>query len=122
MASSTIIRRLRIGRSEQLDLLARECGRIYTQALTMHWRFMSTKGKAIRPLCLRSLNCSSLLSEHTTDACVKAFREAALSIVLSRRGKRNNRIPDDGIELEFRQRGGERAVCLKVIRQERDGK
>jgi putative transposase len=68
-----IIRRLKIGRSEQLDVLALECGRLYSKTVVCFWRTVRHKGLWLKPSStMRWLN-SDRLHAHTADACVQVF-------------------------------------------------
>ena len=67
------VRRVYIGTSEQLDTLARECGRIYSQTLVFFWRTVRRQGVWLKPQHLMRLYPSHTLHAHTADACVQAF-------------------------------------------------
>jgi len=43
------VRRVKIGTSEQLDTLARECGRLYSQTLVSFWRTVRHQGIWLGP-------------------------------------------------------------------------
>jgi putative transposase len=78
------IRRVKIGKTEQLDELARECGRLYSETLVFFWRTVRHKGIWLKPKHLMRLYTSHRLHAHTADACVQAFF-AALNSWLERR-------------------------------------
>jgi len=67
------VRRVHIGRTAQLDELARECGRLYSQTLVFFWRTVRHKGLWLKPKHLMRLFTSHQLHAHTADACVQAF-------------------------------------------------
>jgi putative transposase len=67
------VRRLSIGTSEQLDTLARESGRLYTQTLVSFWRTVRHQGIWLKPKHLMRWHTSHSLHAHTADACVQAF-------------------------------------------------
>jgi putative transposase len=67
------VRRVKIGETEQLDELARECGRLYTETLVFYWRTVRRKGVWLKPKHLMQLYTSHKLHAHTADACVQAF-------------------------------------------------
>src|SRR5215469_15772101 len=67
------VRRVKIGTSQQLDTLARECGRLYTQALVSFWRIVRKKGVWLKPKHLMRWHTSDKLHAHTADACVQSF-------------------------------------------------
>ena len=64
---------MQIGTSEQLDTLARECGRLYSQTLVSFWRTVRQKGIWLGPKHLMRWHTSHLLHAHSADACVQAF-------------------------------------------------
>jgi putative transposase len=67
------VRRVKIGTSEQLDTLARECGRLYSQTLVSFWRTVRHQGLWLGPKDLMRWHTSHALHAHTADACVQAF-------------------------------------------------
>lgn len=67
------VRRVKIGKTAQLDELARECGRLYSQTLVFFWRTVRHKGLWLKPKHLMRLFSSKKLHAHTADACVQAF-------------------------------------------------
>lgn len=67
------VRRVKIGKTAQLDELARECGRLYSQTLVSFWRTVRHKGIWLAPKHLMRWQTSSKLHAHTADACVQAF-------------------------------------------------
>ena len=67
------VRRVKIGTSAQLDELARECGRLYSQALVSFWRTVRHTGIWLKPKHLMRWHTSPKLHAHTADACVQAF-------------------------------------------------
>jgi putative transposase len=67
------VRRLNIGKTDQLDELARECGRLYSQTLVSFWRIVRHKGIWLKPKHLMRWYSSDKLHAHTADACVQAF-------------------------------------------------
>ena len=67
------VRRVNIGKTAQLDELARECGKLYSQTLVFFWRTVRHKGIWLQPKHLMRLFTSKKLHAHTADACVQAF-------------------------------------------------
>ena len=67
------VRRVKIGTSEQLNELAQECGRLYSQTLVSFWRTVRHKGIWLQPKHLMRWHSSKKLHAHTADACVQAF-------------------------------------------------
>ena len=66
------VRRVHIGKTQQLDELARECGQLYSQTLVFFWRTVRHKGLWLKPKHLMRLYTSHKLHAHTADACVQA--------------------------------------------------
>lgn len=67
------VRRIKIGKTAQLDELARECGKLYSQTVVFFWRTVRHKGLWLKPKHLMRLFTSNKLHAHTSDACVQAF-------------------------------------------------
>ena len=67
------VRRVNIGKTEQLDELAHECGRLYSQTLVSFWRTVRHKDIWLQPKHLMRWHTSKKLHAHTADACVQAF-------------------------------------------------
>lgn len=67
------VRRVKLGRTAQLDELAHECGNLYSQALVFFWRTVRHKGIWLKPKHLMRLFTSEKLHAHTSDATVQAF-------------------------------------------------
>ncbi len=67
------VRRVHIGKTAQLDELARECGRLYSLCLVFFWRTVRKKGIWLKPKHLMRLFPSNKLHAHTADACIQAF-------------------------------------------------
>jgi putative transposase len=73
------VRRVSLGKTTQLDELARECGRLYSQTVTSFWRTVRHKGIWLGPKHLMRWHTSDQLHAHTADACVQAFFAALKS-------------------------------------------
>jgi putative transposase len=67
------VRRVHIGKTTQLDELAHECGRLYSQTVVSFWRTVNHKGIWLKPKHLMRWHNSKKLHAHTADACVQAF-------------------------------------------------
>ncbi len=67
------VRRVYIGKTDLLDELARECGKLYSQTVISFWRTVRHKGIWLKPKHLMRWHTSSKLHAHTADACVQAF-------------------------------------------------
>ena len=55
------VRRVNIGKTAQLDELARECGRLYSQTLSSFWRTVRHKGIWLKPKHLMRWHASEKL-------------------------------------------------------------
>ena len=73
------VRRVTIGQTPQLDELARECGKLYSQTVVFFWRTVRHKGIWLAPKHLMRLFTSDKLHAHTSDACVQSFFAALKS-------------------------------------------
>src|SRR5260221_13169213 len=73
------VRHVKIGKSTQLDELARECGRLYSACLVSFWRTVRHQGIWLSPAQLMRWHTSKQLHAHTADACVQAFFDALKS-------------------------------------------
>lgn len=73
------VRRVNIGKTAQLDRLARESGKLYSQTVTSFWRTVRKKGIWLKPSHLMRWHTSDKLHAHTADACVQAFFAALKS-------------------------------------------
>ncbi len=67
------VRRVNIGKTAQLDELARECGRLYSQTLVSFWRTVRHKDIWLKPKHLMRWHTSKKRHAHTADACVQSF-------------------------------------------------
>jgi hypothetical protein len=67
------VRRVNIGKTAQLEELARECGRLYSQTVVSFWRTVRHKGIWLAPKHLMRWHTCDKLHAHTADACVQAF-------------------------------------------------
>jgi putative transposase len=73
------VRRVTIGKTAQLDELAHECGKLYSQTVLFFWRTVRHKGIWLAPKHLMRLFTSPKLHAHTSDACVQSFFAALKS-------------------------------------------
>ena len=67
------VRRVAIGKTEQLDALAHACGELYSQTVVSYWRMVRKHGLWLKPKHLMRWHTSLLLHAHTSDATVQAF-------------------------------------------------
>ena len=67
------VRRLNIGKTEQLDELASASGELYSRVVVLFWRTVRKKGVWLKPSSLMRWQNSDRLHAHTADACAQAF-------------------------------------------------
>ena len=67
------VRKLKIGRSEQMDALARAAGDLYSQVVVWFWRAVRHKDLWLKAKHMMRWLTSTLLHAHTSDAIVQAF-------------------------------------------------
>ena len=67
------VRKLKIGRSEQMDALARAAGDLYSQVVVWFWRTVRHKDLWLKAKHMMRWLTSTLLHAHTSDAIVQAF-------------------------------------------------
>jgi putative transposase len=67
------VRRVTLGKTQQLDELAHACGEVYTKTLVSFWRTVRHKGVWLRASHMMRWHTSDQLHAHTADACVQAF-------------------------------------------------
>src|SRR4051794_38500553 len=73
------VRRVNLGKTVQLDELAHECGKLYSQTVVFFWRTVRHTGIWLAPKHLMRLFSSEKLHAHTSDACVQSFFAALKS-------------------------------------------
>jgi putative transposase len=79
MARLYTVRRLKIGRTEQMDALARAAGELYSQVVVWFWRTVRHKGLWLQAKHLMRWLTSALLHAHSSDAVVQSFFAALAS-------------------------------------------
>ena len=67
------VRKLKIGRSEQMDNLAHAAGTLYSQVVLSYWRTVRHKGLWLKAKHLMRWHTSPLLHAHSADALVQSF-------------------------------------------------
>jgi putative transposase len=80
------VRRLKIGRTEQMDALARAAGELYSQVVVRFWRTVRHKELWLHAKHLMRWLTSTLLHAHSSDAVVQAFFAALASWRERRKG------------------------------------
>ena len=68
-----VVRRLKIGRTEQMDALARAAGTLYSQVVVWFWRTVRHKDLWLKAKHLMRWLTSALLHAHSSDAVVQSF-------------------------------------------------
>src|SRR5436305_15298552 len=79
MARRYTVRRLKIGRTEQMDALARAAGDLYSQVVVWFWRTVRHKKLWLNAKHLMRWLTSALLHAHSSDAVVQSFFAALAS-------------------------------------------
>ena len=79
MARLYTVRKVKIGRTEQMDALARAAGDLYSQVVVWFWRTVRHKDLWLKPKHLMRWLTSALLHAHSSDAVVQAFFAALAS-------------------------------------------
>src|SRR5919202_2058120 len=79
MARLYTVRRLKIGRTEQMDALARAAGHLYSQVVVWFWRTVRRKDLWLKAKHLLRWLTSALLHAHSSDAVVQSFFAALAS-------------------------------------------
>ena len=79
MATLYRVRRLKIGRTEQMDALARAAGELYSQVVVWFWRTVRHKDLWLKAKHLMRWLTSALLHAHSSDAVVQSFFAALAS-------------------------------------------
>jgi putative transposase len=73
MSRAYVVRRLKIGRTEQMDALARAAGTLYSQVVVSFWRTVRHKDLWLKAKHLMRWLTSALLHAHSSDAVVQSF-------------------------------------------------
>ena len=68
-----IVRRLKIGRTDQMDALARAAGELYSRTVVAFWRIVRRKGVWLKASSSMRWHNSDALHAHSADAVVQAF-------------------------------------------------
>jgi putative transposase len=79
MARLYTVRRLKIGRTEQMDALSRAAGHLYSQVVVWFWRTVRHKDLWLKAKHLMRWLTSALLHAHSSDAVVQSFFAALAS-------------------------------------------
>ena len=67
------VRRVNIGKTQQLDELAHACGELYSKTVVFFWRTVRHKGIWLKCAQMERIFTSDKLHAHTSDATVQAF-------------------------------------------------
>src|SRR5438067_12823022 len=73
------VRKLKIGRTQQMDDLARAAGELYSQVVVWFWRTVRHKDLWLKAKHLMRWLTSALLHAHSSDAVVQSFFAALAS-------------------------------------------
>src|SRR5579885_3785424 len=62
------VRRVYLGKDEQLDTLSHACGELYSRTVVSYWRMVRKRGLWLKPKHLMRWHTSPSLHAHTSDA------------------------------------------------------
>src|SRR5437763_458438 len=79
MATLYTVRKVKIGRTAQMDELARAAGALYSQVVVWFWRTKRHKDLWLKAKHLMRWLTSALLHAHSSDAVVQSFFAALAS-------------------------------------------
>jgi putative transposase len=79
MAGHYTVRKVKIGRTEQMDALARAAGDLYSQVVVWFWRTVRHKDLWLKAQHVMRWLTSALLHAHSSDAVVQSFFAALAS-------------------------------------------
>lgn len=79
MSKLYTVRKLKLGRSDQLDALALAAGELYSRTLTAFWRVVRRKDLWLGPAHLMRWHNSAALHAHSADAVTQSFFAALAS-------------------------------------------
>ena len=91
-----MVRRMNLGKTEQLDALAHAAGQVYSRTLVFFWRTVRKQGLWLKPRHLMRLiptDPENLLHAHSVDASVQAFFAGLASWCERRKTDTNARPP-----------------------------
>ena len=73
-----LTRKMKLGQSEQLDMLARASGDLYSQIVTSHWRLIRKKGVWLSKTAMQRWRCQGhdVLHSQTAQAVADCFFDA----------------------------------------------
>ncbi len=74
-----IVRKLKIGKTSQLDELARAAGELYSRTLVSFWRTVRKKDVWLSGYTMEKWHVSTQLHSHSSDAITQSFYAALLS-------------------------------------------
>jgi putative transposase len=90
------VRKLKLGVSDQLQLLSRAAGKLYSQTLVSFWRVVRQKGLWLKPATLMRWFPSdpeNRLHAHSADAVVQSFFSSSEVLEERRKTDPNARPP-----------------------------
>ena len=68
-----LVRKLYIGRNEQLDELALAAGELYTRTMYTYWRIVRKKGHFLSSVAMEKICNSKKMHAHSADAVVQSY-------------------------------------------------
>jgi rare lipoprotein A (peptidoglycan hydrolase) len=110
------VRKLKIGKSNQLDSLALAAGELYTRTLVGFWRTVNHKGIWLKPSSLMRWHNSSNLHAHSADAVVQSFCSSLKSWRLRRKTDPNAHPPKRKAKF-YKVQWKDSAIRLKNVKR-----
>ena len=87
------VRKMKLGKTEQLDSLSLAAGELYTKTLVGFWRVVRKKNIWLKPSSLMRLYNSNKLHAHSADAVVQSFCNSLKSWKERRKQDKNAKPP-----------------------------
>jgi putative transposase len=91
--SSYQVRKLKLNKTEQLDLLARAAGELYSRTLVSFWRTVRKKSVWLSGYSMEKWHTSNALHAHSSDAIVQCFYTSLKSWRVRRKSDSNSKPP-----------------------------
>lgn len=91
--SNYTVRKLKIGKTEQMDRLSLAAGELYSRTVVSFWRVVRHKGLWIKPSSMMRWHNSDNLHAHSADAVVQSFYASLKSWRARRKSDQNAHPP-----------------------------
>ncbi len=91
--SQYIVRKIKIGKTSQLDELALAAGELYSRTLVSFWRTVRKKGVWLSGYTMEKWHVSDKLHAHSSDAITQSFYASLKSWRSRRKADSNSKPP-----------------------------